>query len=173
MDAGKNKRKKKAAYAGGLVLDPKVGKNMSEIFANFCLSYVSVCFLLSVTALHLFSTGFYDKFVLLLDFNSLYPSIIQEFNICFTTVQREAHNTRKKNEVCQLLPHMFNTHDLFMQVGGSRSRSPASISFLCFNPCCRGYRWTSQRRFQRFQIPPWKWESCQRKSGSWLSGENK
>lgn len=48
------------------------------------------------------SLGFYDKFILLLDFNSLYPSIIQEFNICFTTVQREAYNSQKKNEVCSL-----------------------------------------------------------------------
>ncbi|KAL4880462.1 DNA polymerase family B-domain-containing protein [Aspergillus karnatakaensis] len=63
--------------------------------------------------------GLYDRFVLVMDFNSLYPSIIQEYNICFTTVDRtpsaENENEEKVPDVPApgteqgILPHLIAT----------------------------------------------------------------
>ncbi|ONM36133.1 DNA polymerase alpha catalytic subunit [Zea mays] len=56
--------------------------------------------------------GLYDKYVLLLDFNSLYPSIIQEFNICFTTVERSSDGSVPNlpaSKVTGVLPELLRS----------------------------------------------------------------
>ncbi|KAJ1731543.1 DNA-directed DNA polymerase alpha catalytic subunit pol1 [Coemansia biformis] len=72
--------RRRPAYLGGLVLEPR--------------------------------RGFYDRYVLLLDFNSLYPSIIQEFNICFTTVRRtgdEMPDAPSPDQEPGVLPRLLKT----------------------------------------------------------------
>ncbi|KAK6461441.1 DNA-directed DNA polymerase alpha [Scheffersomyces coipomensis] len=54
--------------------------------------------------------GLHKNFVLVMDFNSLYPSIIQEFNICFTTIERDQFNvTHDEDRDMPVIPERDST----------------------------------------------------------------
>ena len=58
--------------------------------------------------------GLWDRYILVMDFNSLYPSIIQEFNIDFTTVERHANqedvpDLPSSDTMQGVLPHLIST----------------------------------------------------------------
>ena len=89
--------RKKPAYAGGLVLEPKKGLyddfiilldfNRSGISCHGCLLEM---FRFCLCCFHPLSSP--CSFLLLCVGCSLYPSIIREYNVCFTTVKRPERN---------------------------------------------------------------------------------
>jgi DNA polymerase alpha subunit A len=43
--------------------------------------------------------GLWDTYIMVMDFNSLYPSIIQEYNIDFTTVERDQEEDEEEEKI--------------------------------------------------------------------------
>ena len=64
-------------------------------------------------------SGLYTTYVVLVDFNSLYPSIIRNFKICFTTVRREFKNFKEQflEEEASANPNRMNIEEDQLKLG--------------------------------------------------------
>lgn len=83
-------------------------------------------------------TGLYDNYILVMDFNSLYPSIIQEYNICFTTVKPNESDEIQLANSSEALAKLANVKGVLpteiRKLVESRREAKRALSDHCLSP---------------------------------------